>query len=77
MMKAIVHYYDTAKRSILEMTGENKLTWATIEKTTNDHLNSLARWKFTNPEKTREQMNEQNNVLVNNITESFRKLTDK
>lgn len=77
MMKAIVHYYDTAKRSILEMTGENKLTFATIEKTTFKEINELSKWKFCNPEKPREEMEGINAKLVSDITEGFRKLTDK
>jgi len=32
-MRAIVHYYDTAKKAIMETTGENKISFAVIETT--------------------------------------------
>jgi len=34
MMRSIVHYYDTAKKAILETGGESKITFNVIETTT-------------------------------------------
>lgn len=31
MMKTIVHFYDEAKRAIIESPAEAKITWATID----------------------------------------------
>lgn len=77
MMKAIVHYYDTAKKAIQEMSGDNKLTFAVIEKTTFTEINALSKWKFENPETSQEEMNKKNEKLVNDINMGFKKLTDK
>lgn len=34
MMRSIVHYFDTAKKAILESSGESKITFNVIETTT-------------------------------------------
>jgi len=33
MMRSIVHYYDTARKAILESAGESKISFAVIETT--------------------------------------------
>jgi len=56
MMKSIVHYYDVAKKAILESSGESKLTFATIEKVSYDQLYELSKLKFIDPKIERPDM---------------------
>lgn len=46
MMRSIVHYYDSAKKCILESSGETKITMAVVETTTYNQFVELSKLKF-------------------------------
>jgi len=77
MMRSIVHYYDTAKKAILESSGEQKITFAVIETTSYAQLNELSKLKFLDPKLTREEMLKVTTKLVEDSSTNIRKLTDK
>jgi len=77
MMRSIVHYYDTAKKAILESSGEHKITFAVIETTSYAQLNELSKLKFLDPKLTREEMLKITTKLVEDSSTNIRKLTDK
>jgi V-type H+-transporting ATPase subunit A len=59
MMKCIVHYYDTARKSIVESKGEHKITWNLILNQTKSLFTYLPQMKFLEPEIPREEFESQ------------------
>ena len=46
MMRSMVHFYDQAKKCILETQGENKVTWAVIYNKMKDLFHGISDLKF-------------------------------
>jgi len=59
MMKCIVHFYDTARKCIVESKGEHKITWNLILNQTKSLFNYLPQMKFLEPEIPREEFETQ------------------
>lgn len=49
MMRSIITYYDQAKKTILESSGENKITWNVILNQSKPLFSKLTRMKFMDP----------------------------
>ena len=45
-MRCVVHYYEQAKRVIVESQGEQKVTWSVVLNQTKQHFVNLSQMKF-------------------------------
>lgn len=46
MMRSMVHFHDQAKKTILESSGDTKITWAIIYNKTKDLFHGISDLKF-------------------------------
>jgi len=49
MMRCIICYYEDARKTILESSGEKKITWALIYTHSKDQFVKLSQMKFQDP----------------------------
>lgn len=48
-MRCIITYYEDARKSILESSGERKITWNIIYSNTREQFIKLSQMKFEDP----------------------------
>lgn len=77
MMKCIVTYYESARKAIIESSGEHKILWKNIAFTTKDLLNRLARMKYENPKMTKQEFSSYFAKLYEDTQQEFRNLVEK
>jgi len=77
MMRCIIHYYDQAKKAIVESSGEHKITFNVVLNQTKNHFVQLSKMKFESPKQSRQEFTAYFAKFVDDITQSFRNLTDK
>jgi V-type H+-transporting ATPase subunit A len=75
MAKAIVCFYENAKKAINESKmEENKISWALIANQLDAEFNELPQMKFKDPETPKEELNKYFDDLCDSIDQGFRKL---
>jgi len=78
MMKAIVTFYDGAKKAIIETAqGTNRITWNYIVSQNKQLLIRLSKLKFEKPKQTKEEFKKVFGGLCDEINVAFRNITDK
>lgn len=78
MMKAIVCYYDEAKKAIVESTNRDvKLNWSTILNQTKPLFMKLTRFKFESPKKSRQEFNQEFEAYCEEVIAAFRNFNDQ
>jgi V-type H+-transporting ATPase subunit A len=77
MMRCIVHYYEQAKKCIIESSGDTKITWNIVLNQTKAQFVKLSQMKFENPRQPKQELVNYFTKFVDEITLSFRNLTDK
>lgn len=77
MMRCIVHFYDVARKTIVESKGEHKITWNLIINQTKSLFNYLPQMKFKEPEISREDFEADFAKYCDDVTEAFKALTEK
>merc|ERR1712139_584396 len=76
MMKVIVHFHDTAQKTISESTGDHKIGWNTINQTMREQIVKVTSMKFEMPRQPDAHFDKVFSALCDEITTAFRNLTD-
>jgi len=78
MMKAIVTFFDSAKKAIVDSSQtQNRITWNYIYSQMKPHLVSLSGLKFTDPRLSQKEIQAIFGKLCDEIHVSFRNLAEK
>jgi V-type H+-transporting ATPase subunit A len=85
MMRCIVHYYDLARKAIIESSGDAKITWNVILNQTKPLFVKLSQMKFEvpislyskNPTIPKPDMINYFTKFADEITLAYRNLTEK
>lgn len=78
MMKSIVHYYESAKKAIIETSkSANKINWNYILSQTKDLFYRLTQYKFESPKQSRHEFEEMFAKYCEEVTVAFRKITER
>merc|ERR1719261_2331775 len=77
MMKVIVHFHDSAQKTISESTGDHKIGWGTINSSMREIIVKITSMKFEMPRQPDEHFRQMFQVkLVEEINTAFRDLTE-
>merc|ERR1719240_1370212 len=77
MMRVIVGFHDTAQKTIVESTGDNKIGWYTIYTAMRDLITKITSMKFEMPRQTEAYYKQTFGALCDEIATAFRQLTEE
>ena len=77
MMKCIIHYYELAKKAIVETSRKaDRISYAFLKNETSKQMNALKQMKFQLPRQSKQELNNFFAGLVDEITMTFKKMMD-
>merc|ERR550514_2639479 len=76
MMRVIVHFHDSAQKVISESTGDHKIGWNSINQSMREQIVKVTSMKFEMPRQADAHFKKVFSALCDEITNSFRNLTD-
>ncbi len=76
MMRCIITFYKEAIKSIMESSGETKITWSLIYNQLKPQFIRLTQMKFEDPKQSLSDFNEYFASLCDDIVSGFRKLNE-
>jgi len=76
MMRVIVDFHDTAQKTILESSGDKKISWSIIYNTMREQITKITDMKFELPRQPDEHFKKVYNGLLEEIHGCFRGLSD-
>jgi V-type H+-transporting ATPase subunit A len=77
MMRAIVTFFDQVKKSIVESSGENKVTMNTIITKLKSTMVAISKLKFLDPTQTSQEIGSTVKQLCDEITAGVKKIIDE
>jgi len=77
MMKVIVTFHETAQKTILESTGDNKIGWYTIYQSMREIITKITSMKFEMPRQPEAHFRKVFGELVDEIATAFRTLNEQ
>merc|ERR1712086_727828 len=77
MMKVIVSFHESAQKTILESTGDNKIGWYTIYTAMRDLITKITSMKFEMPRQSEAHFKKVFGELVDEISAAFRTLSEE
>merc|ERR1712051_233169 len=76
MMKVIVGYHETAQKAMAEFTGDQKVTWSTINAAMKDLIKKITDMKFELPRQSDEHYKKMFNIgMYEEVMTAFRNLS--
>lgn len=77
MMRAIVTYYEGARKAIVESSSETKINWNDIHFQTKPLFTELTQMKFMTPKQSKKEFSQYFSKYVEDVNAAFRKITDR
>ena len=77
MMKCIIHYFELAKKAIVETSRKaDRISYAFLKNETSKQMSQLKQMKFQDPRQPKQDLNNFFRALVEEITMTFKKMMD-
>jgi len=77
MMKVIVGFHDAAQKTMSEFTGDQKITWSTINNALKDYIVKITNMKFELPRQPEEHFKKVFVALHDEVVNAFRGLAEE
>merc|ERR1711870_142647 len=77
MMKVIVGFHDAAQKTMSEFTGDQKITWGTINTAMKDYIVKITNMKFELPRQPEEYFKKTFVALHDEVVNAFRGLSEE
>merc|ERR1712050_639970 len=77
MMKCIVGFHDMAQKTMSEYTGDQKITWGTINNALKDYIVKITNMKFELPRQSEEHFKQTFVALHDEVVNAFKGLSEE
>merc|ERR1712087_195706 len=77
MMKVIVGFHDSAQKTMAEFTGDQKISWGTINTAMKDYIIKITNMKFELPRQSEEHFKKTFVALHDEVVNAFRGLAEE
>merc|ERR1712207_90237 len=77
MMKVIVGFHEAAQKAMAEFTGDQKVTWSTINSALKDYIVKITNMKFEHPREKEEYYKKTFLALFDEVNAAFRTLVEE
>merc|ERR1712050_13597 len=77
MMKVIVGFHDAAQKTMSEFTGDQNITWGTINNALKEYIVKITNMKFELPRQSEEHFKSTFTALHDEVVNAFRGLSEE